>query len=102
MASNTDDSFEVFTDDGTHLSIDLAHAGGVNEFALTDEGRTLLTVGGDGRLRCWAMPSLTPLLSVRIPEMAAIRAISVIDHETIAVGDRQGSVALIRALTERP
>ena len=101
-ASTTDDSFSVVFGDDEAITIDLAHAGGVNDFAAVDDGRTLLTTGSDGRLRCWSLPTVTPLLSIRLPPMTSIRTMEAIDDDTIALGDVDGSVVLIRALSERP
>lgn len=101
-ASHTDDSFSVVIDGQERIDIDLAHAGGVNDFAAVDDGRTLLTAGGDGRLRCWSLPTVTPLLSVRIPMLSSIRVMEVIDEDTIALGDVEGTIVLISALAERP
>ena len=101
-ASTTDDSFSVVFGDDEAITIDLAHAGGVNDFAAVDDGQTLLTAGSDGRLRCWSLPTVTPLLSVRIPRLTAIRTMDAIDENTIALGDVDGTIVLVTALAERP
>jgi WD40 repeat protein len=96
----TDDEFSLFRDGGSSAvaRADQAQGGGVDHFRIADDGRTVVTAGGDGVIRLWSMPSLEPLLTLRSRPESRVTALSVLDDRSILVGHADGTVRRYEAV----
>ena len=98
-AMATDDEFTVFPSSGAErIQRDQAHSGGVNAFAIADDGRTLITGGTDGQVRLWSMPGAEPLLTLRSRPGSSVRCLEVVEDRRLLVGHADGTVFRYEAI----
>ena len=95
----SDSPARVFIDDmdmGSSRRRLYGHTFPIKDLALIENGKTLVTVGGDRQIKLWNSDTLESRLSIREPEIFASLAVSP-DERTIAAGTREGTIFLYSA-----
>lgn len=93
--SQADNRVHVVTNDSTRRVFS-GHTFSICDMGFIDDGRTLITMGGDREIKLWSYDTLEQRLAIREQEIFECLAVSP-RGDIIAGGTREGSIFLYRA-----
>jgi glucose repression regulatory protein TUP1 len=88
-----DDKRVFFIDPDGHRHGIYGHTFSIQDVHLIEDGKTIVSVGGDREIKFWNSDSFEQRLAIRESEILTTAAVSP-DESVIAAGTREGSVLL--------